>query len=142
MVLSKEISLRDHCGNSIEGIIGQHQTTEDPHREISLMYLNSRARLEERIGRLRSGLAAAALVLPRTAHALSNLSVEEDGTDAAKARCVCVTHIYDPKHKIEHRTVARYEIGLVRSGRSWKIRTKTAVVLNDNLPTRLEFFML
>ena len=121
---------------------GEHEATEDPRREISLIYLNSRARLEERIGRIRSGRSAASLVLPRTAHAISNVLVEGETAEAADVRCLCITHIYDPKSRSEHRTVARHALGLARIGEGWRIRFKKVLLLNDNLRTKLDFYML
>ena len=120
----------------------EHEQTADPRREISLIYLNSRARLEERIWRIRSGRSAANLVLPRTAHAISNVLIERETAETVDLRCLCVTHIYDPKRRTEYRTVARHALGLVRPGEDWRIRSKTVVVLNDNLRTKLDFYML
>ena len=121
---------------------GEHEATADPRREISLIYLNSRARLEERIGRIRSGRSAANLVLPRTAHAISNVLIENETAGTVDVRCVCITHIYDPKRRSEFRTVARNALGLVRVGEEWRIRSKKVLVLNDNLRTKLDFYML
>lgn len=120
----------------------EHAPTGDPRREISLMYMNSRTRLEERIGRIRSGRSAASLVLPRTAHAISNVLVVGGTGEALDVRCLCITHMYDPKRAVEFRTVARYELRLVRSGSDWRIGAKKVIVLNDNLPTKLEFYMV
>ncbi len=121
----------------------EHQTTADPHAEISLIYLTSRLRLQERIDRLRSGKSAAALVLPRTAHAISNVLVETgESADRVNVRCLCITHIYDPKRRRELQTTARYELGLVQQEGDWRISAKKVIILNDNLPTKLEFYML
>ena len=120
----------------------EHEATTDPRREISLIYLNSRARLEERIARIRSGRSAANLVLPRTAHAISNVLIGTETAETVDVRCLCITHIYDPKRRQEYRTVARHTLGLVRLGEEWRIRSKKVVVLNDNLRTKLDFYML
>ena len=120
----------------------EHETTSDPGTEISLIYLSSRVRLEERVGRVRSGKSAAALILPRTAHAISNILVEENA-GGLLVRSVCVTHLYDPVRKEEGRTLSHYEHRLVRqdSGQ-WLIGGKKIVLLNDNLPAKLEFYMI
>ena len=119
----------------------EHKTTEYPSREISLIYLTSRSRLEERIQRIRSGRSAAALVLPRTAHTISNVLVGGND-DGPTVNCLCITHIYDPKRHKEFRTIARHELRLVRVEAEWRICAKKVIVLNDNLPTKLEFYML
>ena len=122
---------------------GEHEPTGDPRREISLIYLTSRARLEERVARVRSGRSAAAIVLPRTAHAISNVLAgggkDEDGL---RVSSLCITHIFDPKRRSEFRTIARHELRLVRRDGAWRIRAKKAIVLNDDLPTKLEFYMI
>jgi len=121
----------------------EHEPTGDPRREISLIYITSRSRLEERIARMRSGKSAASLVLPRTAHAISNVLASGDAEDGdLGVRCLCVTHIYDPKRRSEFRTVTRHELRLVRRESAWRIGAKKVVLLNDNLPTKLEFYML
>ncbi len=120
----------------------EHEPTGDPSREISLIYLTSRSRLEERIARIRSGRSAAALVLPRTAHAVSNVIVEAGEDGAIDVRCVCITHIYDPKRRGELRTVTRQQLQLVRIAQAWRIRAKKILILNDTLPTKLDFYML
>ena len=47
----------------------EHQVTEDPKREISLIYYGGRFGLEDRVWRIRSGQSIASTPLPRTTHA-------------------------------------------------------------------------
>jgi len=121
----------------------EHEPTDNPASEISLIYLTARVRLEERVTRIRSGRSAASLVLPRTAHAISNVLVEDGArADELLVNCVCVTHIYDPKRRRENQSNCRYTVRLVRENNIWKIAAKKIILLNDNLPTKLEFYML
>jgi benzoate/toluate 1,2-dioxygenase beta subunit len=59
-----------------------HDTlTEDPHREISLIYYPSRDGLEDRVFRIKTERSSASTPEPRTAHFIANLEVlGEDAT--------------------------------------------------------------
>ena len=121
----------------------ERETTADPKTEISLIYLSSRTRLEERVARIRSGKSAAALNLPRTAHAISNILVDDGGGSPLLVRSLCITHLYDPVRKEMGPTLSRYEHRLVRDDRGqWLIGGKKIVLPNDNLPAKLEFYMI
>ncbi|MGH7803420.1 MAG: aromatic-ring-hydroxylating dioxygenase subunit beta, partial [Candidatus Binatia bacterium] len=50
--------------------------TNDPRTEISLMYYDDRAGLEDRVWRLRSGMSAASLPLSRTCHLVTGTRIE------------------------------------------------------------------
>jgi benzoate/toluate 1,2-dioxygenase beta subunit len=59
----------------------QDSLTEDPHREISLIYYPSRDGLEDRVFRIKTERSSASMPEPRTAHLISNLEVlSDDGT--------------------------------------------------------------
>jgi len=55
--------------------------TTDPQSEISLIYYDSKARLGERVWRIRSGMSAASNPLPRTTHLVTNIQVENSTID-------------------------------------------------------------
>ena len=121
----------------------EHQPTGDPKAEISLIYMTSKKRLEERVARIRSGKSAAALVLPRTAHSISNILLDDDKTDdLVTVASLCVTHIYDPKRRHQYQTTARYTHRLIRHASEWRIQGKKIIVLNDELPSKLDFYTL
>jgi 3-phenylpropionate/cinnamic acid dioxygenase small subunit len=50
----------------------EHQT-DNPDREVSMMYYGQRARLAERVWRARSGQSIASAPLPRTMHSVTNI---------------------------------------------------------------------
>ena len=121
----------------------EDEPTGDPETEISLIYLTSRERLAERISRIRSGKSAASLVLPRTAHAISNVTAQTSkGSAPILVRSVCVTHLYDPARRIPASAAARYEHLLVRDGDGLRIKGKKIVLLNDDLSAKLDFYMI
>ena len=119
---------------------GAHRPTDDPTSEISLIYLTSKKRLEERVLRIRSGKSAAALVMPRTAHSITNILIDDD--QPLIVRSLCVTHIYDPKRRHAYQTTARYTHRLIDDGGGLRIQGKKIIVLNDQLPSKLDFYTL
>ena len=93
--------------------------------------------------RIRSGKSAAALVLPRTAHSISNILFDDEETDGlVTARSICVTHIYDPKRRHQYQTTARYTHRLIQDRGAWRIQGKKAIILNDELPSKIDFYTL
>lgn len=54
-----------------------NELTDDPMREVSAFYFKSRAGLEDRVWRIRSGDAPSLNPLPRTTHTISNSVLEE-----------------------------------------------------------------
>lgn len=61
--------------------------TEDPQREISLIYYGSKQGLEDRVFRIRTERSSAtSLPEPRTSHNLSNIEILEQGEGYARIR--------------------------------------------------------
>ncbi len=114
--------------------------TEDPDTEISLIYIASRTQLEERVARVRSGRSAASSPMPRTAHALSNLLVEPAEGDALRVRSVATTHLFDLRRRESHLFFSRVEHLLAQSAGRLLIRRKKVLLLNDYLPTAIDFY--
>ena len=63
-------------------------TTEDPDRELSLIYYKGRRNLEDRVMRLTSGLSTASSPLPRVVHQVTNVMVLEADEVAASVSAV------------------------------------------------------
>lgn len=119
----------------------ESEPTGDPDTEISLIYTASRRRLEERVERVVSGKSVASFVLPRTAHAISNVTVEPGAENGAMTvKSICTTNLFDPKRRLQHQSFARYEHQLVESGGTWRIARKRVLLLNDSLPTMLDYY--
>ena len=114
--------------------------TEDPDTEISLIYIASRTQLEERVARIRSGRSAASSPMPRTAHALSNVLVEPVEGDALRVRSVATTHLFDLRRRESHLFFSCVEHLLAKDAGGLRIRRKKVVLLNDYLPTAIDFY--
>lgn len=110
-------------------------TTEDPDRELSLIYYKGRRNLEDRVMRLTSGLSTASSPLPRVVHQVTNVMVLEAAEDAATVSAAFTCHRYDVRMNRADCFFGRYDYQLVRQGADWRIARKMITLLNDTIPT-------
>lgn len=121
----------------------EHCTADDPDKEVSLIYHSSRFELEERVKRIRSRKSVTALPLPRTVHSLSNLLVVNAEADALSTVANWTVHVYDPRTAKQHVHFGRYEHTLRRGDDGlWQIAFKKIILVNDQVPTVLDFYNL
>lgn len=119
------------------------EPTSDPDREISLIYYETRAGLEDRIWRLKSGLSVASNPLRRTAHAVTNVLVSEALANAeVEVRATFNVSVFDPRRKTSHAFFGRYLYRLKHTPEGWRIAAKTIFLLNDNIPAVADVYML
>lgn len=116
--------------------------TEDPDRELSLIYYRGRRNLEDRIRRVRSGLSVASAVMPRTAHMIGNVLVEREEDSRADLTSVFTTHVHDVRTGRSHAYFGRYEHSLTRCDGEWRIARKVIRLLNDTIPTMLDVYSI
>jgi 3-phenylpropionate/cinnamic acid dioxygenase small subunit len=120
----------------------EDQPTSDPKRELSLIYYASRAGLEDRVGRVQSGRAVSSMVLPRTQHAITNVRILDAGAHSMTVAANWTTHQFLPKDKSVELFFGRYQHEFRRQGDDWLIARRKALLLNDYLPARLDFYSL
>lgn len=121
----------------------EHRLSASPDSELSLMYCAARAGLEDRVWRIRSGLSAASTPLLRTAHAVSNpvvSEIESTGSARLQVESSWTCHVHNPKRRDEHVFFGRYEHVLRQRSEGWRIATKKVVLMNDTIPTMLDFY--
>jgi len=122
---------------------GEHRLSASPERELSLIFCAARAGLEDRVWRVRSGLSVASRPLPRTTHLVGN-SVASLATDPpagdVRVESSWTCHVFGLKERTTHVFHGRYEHRLRRVGDEWKIAAKTIVLMNDTIPTMLDFY--
>ena len=115
----------------------------DPDREISLIYYETRAGLEDRIWRLQSGQSIASNPLRRTAHAVTNVLVTDASTPGeGEVKATFNVGIFDPRRKTSHTFFGRYLYRLRSTEDGWRIAAKTIVLLNDQIPAVADVYML
>lgn len=105
--------------------------TQEPDRELSLIYYKGRRNLEDRVMRLTSGLSTASSPLPRVVHQVTNVLVT--GPNEVSAAFTC--HRFDVRMNRADCFFGRYEYRVVNIDRQWRIARKKILLLNDTIPT-------
>ncbi|WP_226015899.1 aromatic-ring-hydroxylating dioxygenase subunit beta [Novosphingobium sp. FKTRR1] len=118
--------------------------TQDPETELSLVWYKGRANLEDRVWRARSGLSLASSPLPRVVHLIANVVVEDAQVEAGTGvvGSAFTVHLHDPRAERTHAFFGRYRHVLVEHDGAWRIAAKTVHLLNDVIPTVIDFHSL
>jgi benzoate/toluate 1,2-dioxygenase beta subunit len=104
--------------------------TEDPQREISLIYYGSKQGLEDRVFRIRTERSSAtSLPEPRTSHNISNVEIVEETAGQLKVRFNWFNLSYRYKTTDIYVGTSYYTIDT--SGECWLIKAKKVVFKND-----------
>ncbi|MBN8830683.1 MAG: aromatic-ring-hydroxylating dioxygenase subunit beta [Sphingomonadales bacterium] len=114
--------------------------TEDPDRELSLIFYRGRRNLEDRVQRIRSGFSVASAVMPRVAHMIGNVLVEPAGEGRVRVDSSFISNVHDVRTNRSHSYFGRYEHELVLDGAEWKIASKIIRLMNDVVPTMLDVY--
>ncbi len=119
----------------------ESELTSDPASELSLIYLEGRKYLMERVFRVTSGQSVASVPIPRTVHLVAgSLAQLHDDGKTACVRSAWSTHIYHQRDNSSTTYAGRYRHDLEwQEGRYW-IRSKKVVLMNDLLSSKLDFF--
>lgn len=120
----------------------ESETVEDPDTEVSLIYHDSRAGLEERVHRLRTGKSVTTMPLPRTAHFASGFLVAAASAEKIELRSSWQVVVYQPRSAVQYTLAGRCEHQLVKTGGDWKIAKKKIILVNDRVPTLVDFYCL
>ncbi|RLA09420.1 MAG: aromatic-ring-hydroxylating dioxygenase subunit beta [Gammaproteobacteria bacterium] len=118
----------------------EHEVTEDPKREISLIYYSGRFGLEDRVWRIRSGQSIASTPLPRTSHAVNNIMVDDLTDDGMTVRSTWQANCFFHKKNKSDLFYGDYEHKLRKTDDGWKICRKYVVLKNDYIPTMLDIY--
>jgi len=118
----------------------EDELTDDPRTQLSLIYLDGRGGLEERVFRVESRDSVASLPLDRTTHLVSNVLIEavrESGVDVSATWLV---------HSFGSRGTAirggRYEYTLRRVNGALKIARKKIVLIDEKLEGTVDVYHL
>jgi len=120
----------------------EHRLAASPERELSLICC-TRAGLEDRVWRVRSGLSVASRPLPRTTHSVANSvarHADDPTSDDVVVESSWTCHVFGLKERTTHVFHGRYEHRLRRDREQWRIAAKTIVLMNDTIPTMLDFY--
>jgi 3-phenylpropionate/cinnamic acid dioxygenase small subunit len=121
----------------------EHALTDDPRRELSLVYYSSRTDLHDRVSRARSGRSVASVPMPRTQHMLSNIVVQQHEDDrACTVYSNWMVNLVRLKQRERDCLFGRYEHELALADVGWRIRKKKIVLMNDRMRTMVDFYMV
>jgi 3-phenylpropionate/cinnamic acid dioxygenase small subunit len=116
--------------------------TEDPERELSLIYYRGRENLEDRVQRIRSGFSVASVVMPRVSHLIGNVLAERVDETCMRVDSSFVVNVHDVRANRSHAFFGRYEHELVHDGADWRIARKVIRLMNDVIPTMLDVYSI
>jgi 3-phenylpropionate/cinnamic acid dioxygenase small subunit len=116
--------------------------TSDPDRELSLIYYEGRRGLEDRVVRARSGQSVASHPRPRCLHMISNVRLIESMGDTAEIASVFTVLLHDVRAERTHQFFGRYRHNLRREAGIWRIARKHILLLNDTIPTVVDFYSI
>jgi 3-phenylpropionate/cinnamic acid dioxygenase small subunit len=117
------------------------EATNDPQNEVSFIFYDNRAGLEDRIWRIRSGQSVASMPLPRTAHLVGNIQVEAV-PEGLSTTATFITHVYYRNRRKQVEFFGRHEHLLVQKGLDWKILQRKTYLYNDNIPAVLDIYCI
>jgi 3-phenylpropionate/cinnamic acid dioxygenase small subunit len=120
----------------------EHCLTNDPLSELSLIYYNGRAGLEDRIWRIESGVSSASSPLPRTCHFITNVQVENASGDVIQLYANWQVHSFFVREEQTISYYGFYEHTLKQVGSTVRITRKKIVVLNDVMSRMLDIYMV
>jgi 3-phenylpropionate/cinnamic acid dioxygenase small subunit len=112
----------------------------NPKTELSHIYYASRAGLEDRVVRIRSGKSAASTPMPRTAHVVGSVLALESPDDRLCLSSSWVCHVYFPRSHESQAFFGRTEHELVAREGDWRIAKKKILLQNDYIPTMLDVY--
>ena len=91
--------------------------------------------------RVRSGQSVASTPRPRCLHFISNVGLEIDGEEPLVVSNFAV-HLHDVRADRTHLFFGRYRHVLRHEGGHWRIAAKTILLLNDTIPTVVDFYSI
>ncbi len=130
----------EDCEYWVPAWLSEQRQTEDPDTQVSLIYYDLRSRLADRVWRVQSGTSVASDPMPRTCHAITNIQVDEAGDDAIR---LFAAFRVDYHWRAQSQAYfGHYQHTLRRDGADWRIARQKISVLNDYIPTLLDFYLV
>ena len=114
--------------------------TDDPDRELSLIFYRGRRNLEDRIQRIRSQVSIASKVMPRVSHLIGNVLAEPVDPGTMRVDSSFIVNVQDVRSRRSHAYFGRYEHELRLENAEWKVSRKIIRLMNDVVPTMLDIY--
>lgn len=117
------------------------ELTEDPQREISLIYYDNRGGIEDRVFRIKTDRSSAtSLPEPRTGHNITDVEILEQNGDEVKVRFNWFNLYFRYNVTETHFGYSLYTINM--AGEQPKIMDKKVVLKNDYIHHVVDIYMI
>ena len=116
----------------------EEETTDDPDRQLNLIYLSHRGGLEDRIFRIETRDSYASVPLDRTVHVVGNVLVEGVDGDEIEATANCLIHTYGKKGAATRGSL--YDYTFRRVDGALKISRKKITFIDDRLEGPIDVY--
>lgn len=116
------------------------QLTTDHESQLSLIYYNSRAGLDDRVWRIQSGLSAATSPLARTCHFITNIRLIDTHPAHPQVSSHWQVQVYLPEKQHTFTYFGFYEHVLREDGERLRIAKKKVLLLNDVVESVLDIY--
>ncbi len=114
--------------------------TDNPRKEISLIYCGNRERMWDRVWRIKSNLSSSLMRMPRTCHLTTNIRLSEITDSTLKVTANFRTETFKHEEKDSTSFFGRYLYDLKRVGDQLTIQNKKIIVYNDIIPRQMDIF--
>ena len=118
----------------------EEETTDDPDRQLNLIYAAHRGGLEDRIFRIETRDSYASVPLDRTVHVVGNVLVAAAADGEIEATAGCLVHSYGRQGAITRGSL--YDYRLRRVDGALKIGRKKIVFIDDRLEGPVDVYHL
>lgn len=116
--------------------------TEDPDRELSMIYYRGRRNLEDRFKRLNSGHSVASNTRTRVSHMVTNVMVDHADEAIARTRAAFHVDVYDVRINESYAFFGSYRHAFAFQDGAWKIAEKVIHLQNEVIPTMLDIYSI
>lgn len=118
----------------------EHELTQDPTQEISLIYYSDRSGLEDRVWRIKSGMSSASTPLPRTSHIVSNVRLLGEDGDGHIVKATWQANTFRNEQVVSF--FGTYEYRLAEVDGALRVRKKKIVLMNDVIPSVVDVYSI
>jgi len=116
------------------------QPTNDPQSQLSLIYYDTRAGLEDRVWRITSGFSPASNPLARTCHFITNVRITDIVSNQPSVSSHWQVQFYKPEQQQTFSYFGFYEHVLRPEGEKLRIAKKKITLLNDIVASALDIY--
>jgi 3-phenylpropionate/cinnamic acid dioxygenase small subunit len=121
--------------------LDEDEQCSDPDTQVSLIYHESLHEMKERVDRVLSLKSITTMPIPRTVHVIGNVRLLELAKDRMRVGSNASVHVYDPRTADHHIAAVKYRHTLGRQGDgAWRITEKKIALINDRMPSVVDFY--